>query len=187
MIQSEPLPHPDHLPWYALQVQSRLIHVASITLRDRGYQEFLPLYTSRRRWSDRIKELNLPLFPGYLFCRFDATRRLPVLTTPGVIGVVGFGRNPVPIDEGEMQAIHRVIQTGIAAQPWKYIESGRRVCVEHGALRGLEGIFVKTQKDHRLLLSVTLLQRSVAVQIDETCVVPCRTGLLACPSNPFTA
>jgi transcription antitermination factor NusG len=159
-------------PWYALRIQSRLATVASATLRGKGYEEFLPLYCSRRRWSDRIKELQVPLFPGYLFCRFDPTQRLPILTTPGVIGIVGIGPNPAPIDSGEIEAIHRVLDTGVAAQPWKYIPSGRRVRVLHGALAGIEGIFLEVKKDHRLLLSVTLLQRSVAVQIDSADVVP---------------
>jgi transcription antitermination factor NusG len=151
-----------------------LATVASLTLRDRGFEEFFPVYRSRRRWSDRFKELELPLFPGYLFCRFGAGDRLPIVTTPGVIGIVGFGGTPVPIEPCEIAAIHRVLQSGIAAEPWKYIESGRRVRVEHGALAGLEGIFIEMKKDRRLLLSVTMLQRSVAIQIDESCVVPLR-------------
>src|ERR1035437_10281563 len=166
------LPQPDRLPWYALQIQSRLATVASLTLRDRGYEEFFPLYRSRRRWSDRFKELELPLFPGYLFCRFDAGDRLPILTTPGVMRIVGFGETPVPIEVGEIEAIHRVLKTGIAAEPWTYIASGQRVRVEHGALAGLEGIFIEVKKNYRLLLSLTLLQRSVAIQIDAACVVP---------------
>ena len=86
---------PDNLLWYAVRIQSRLASVAAATLRGKGYQEFLPLYRSRRRWSDRFKELDLPLFPGYLFCRFDVTGRLlPILTTPGVIGIVGAGKTP---------------------------------------------------------------------------------------------
>jgi transcription antitermination factor NusG len=172
MVHSARSPQPDPLPWYALRIQSRLATVASLTLRDRGFEEFFPLYHTRRRWSDRFKELDLPLFPGYLFCRFGAGDRLPIVTTPGVIGIVGFGGTPVPIDPSEIAAIHRVLQSGIAAEPWKYIESGRRVRVEHGALAGLEGIFIEMKKDRRLLLSVTMLQRSVAVQIDEACVVP---------------
>jgi transcription antitermination factor NusG len=174
IVHSAPSPRPDQLPWYALQIQSRLATVASLTLRDRGYEEFLPVYRSRRRWSDRFKDLDLPLFPGYLFCRFGAAERLPIVTTPGVISIVGFGGTPVPIEPSEIAAIHRVLQSGIAAEPWKYITSGRRVRVEHGALAGLEGIFIEMKKDRRLLLSVTMLQRSVAIQIDESCVVPLR-------------
>ena len=185
MVHSATLPRPDQLPWYALRIQSRLATVASLTLRDRGFEEFLPLYRSRRRWSDRSKELDLPLFPGYLFCRFGAGDRLPIVTTPGVIGIVGFGGTPVPIEPCEIAAIHRVLQSGIAAEPWKYIASGRRVRVEHGALAGLEGIFIEMKTHHRLLLSVTLLQRSVAVEIDESCVVPLKSAVKqASPCQP---
>jgi transcription antitermination factor NusG len=185
MVQPTPLPQPEQQSWYALQIQSKLGAVASATLRGKGYEEFFPLYRSRRRWSDRVKELELPLFPGYLFCRFDVADRLPILITPGVIGIVGFGKIPVAIEEGEIEAIRRVLETGIATEPWKYIPSGQRVRVERGALAGLEGVFIETRKDHRLLLSVTLLQRSVAVQIDESCVVPIKVPIQsACGAPP---
>ena len=187
MVRFTPSPRPAQLSWYALHIQSRLGGVASTTLRGKGYDEFLPLYCSRRRWSDRVKELELPLFPGYLFCRFDVGDRLPILTTPGVMGIVGFGKVPVAIEEGEIQAIHQVLQTGIAAEPWNYIPSGHRVRVEHGALAGLEGIFIETKKDHRLLLSVTLLQRSVAVQIDAACVVPIKVPIRFAHGGPSPA
>ena len=159
--------------WYALHVRSRYERAVSTVLRYKGFAEFLPVYRSRRQWSQRIAEIELPLFPGYVFCSFDpAERRVPIMTTPGVMGIVGFGGKPVPIEDGEIQAIHRVLETGIAAEPWKYIESGQRVRVEHGALAGLEGIFIEVKKNYRLLLSLTLLQRSVAIQIDAACVVP---------------
>src|SRR5664280_1383666 len=94
IVQCVTSPRPDPLSWYALRIQSRLGSLASTTLRGKGYQEFFPLYRSRRRWSDRTKELELPLFPGYSFCQFDVNDRLPILTTPGVIGIVGAGKIP---------------------------------------------------------------------------------------------
>lgn len=161
--------------WYALHVRSRYEKAVSTVLQSKGFAEFLPSYISRRQWSQRIAEIELPLFPGYVFCRFDpAERRVPVLTTPGVMGIVGFGRTPVAIEVGEMESIHRVLQNGVAAEPWKYTPSGQQVRVEYGALAGLEGIFVDVKKHHRLLLSLTLLQRSVAIEIDAACVVPVR-------------
>ena len=163
--------------WYALHVRSRYEKAVSTVLRHKGFTEFLPVYRSRRPWAKRIAEIELPLFPGYVFCRLDrAERSVPIMTTPGVIAIVGFAGTPVPIDYDEIEAIRRVLDTGIAAEPWKYISSGQRVRVDHGALAGLEGIFIETKKDHRLLLSVTLLQRSVAVQIDESCVVPIKSA-----------
>jgi transcription antitermination factor NusG len=140
-------------------------------LRNKGFEEFLPLYKSRRRWGQRIVEIELPLFAGYVFCRFDpGERRVPVATTPGVMGIVGFGGKAMPLDDGEVAAIRRVIHLDIAAEPWKYVQSGQRVRVEHGALAGMEGIFVEARKRHKLLLSVTLLQRAVAIQVDDAFV-----------------
>jgi transcription antitermination factor NusG len=172
--------------WYALHVRNRYEKAVSTLLQYKGFAEFLPVYRSRRRWSQHIAEIELPLFPGYVFCSFDpAERRVPIMTTPGVMAIVGFGGKPVPIEPGEIEAIHRVLATGIATEPWKYVPSGQRVRVERGSLAGLEGVFIETRKDHRLLLSVTLLQRSVAVQIDESCVVPIRVPTRsACGSPP---
>jgi len=167
MIQRATLSQPDSLSWYAIRIQSRLGSVAAATLRGKGYQEFLPLYRSRRRWSDRIKELELPLFPGYLFCRCDVSDRLmPILTTPGVIGIVGAGKTPVPIDEEEIEAIRAIVRSGLVAQPWPFLRVGSKVYIEGGPLAGLEGIITSTAKVYRLIVSVNLLQRSVAVEID---------------------
>jgi transcription antitermination factor NusG len=161
--------------WFAVRVRSRHEKKVAAALRNKGFEEFLPLYKSRRRWSERIVEIELPLFSGYVFCRFDpGERRVPVATTPGVMGIVGFGGKSTPLDDGEMAAIRRVIELGIAAEPWKYVQSGQRVRIEHGALAGMEGIFVEAKKKHRLLLSLTLLQRAVAIQVDESSVIPVR-------------
>lgn len=159
--------NPNTAQWYALQIQSRLGSIASTVLRGKGYDEFLPVYRSRRRWSDRVKTIDLPLFPGYLFCRFNPQDRLlPVLTTPGVIGIVGAGKTPIAVAEEEIEAVRRVLQSGLAAQPWPYLSVGSRIYIEAGPLAGLEGIVTNGDKLYRLVVSVTLLQRSVAVEID---------------------
>src|SRR5690348_14924711 len=108
-------------PWYAVRVRSKFEVLASAGLSGKGYEPFLPLYKTRRRWSDRIKEMELPLFPGYVFCRFDAGTRLPVLTTPGVMSVVGYGREPVIIDDAEIEAVRAIIASGLPAIPWPYL------------------------------------------------------------------
>lgn len=87
------------------------------------------------------------------------------------MGIVGFGGKATPLDEGEMAAIRRVIELGIAAEPWKYVQSGQRVRIEQGALAGMEGVFVEARKKHKVLLSLTLLQRTIAIQIDSASVV----------------
>src|SRR6202162_4698174 len=96
-------------PWFALQVRSRRESCVADYLRGQGYEWLLPLYKCRRRWSDRIKEVQTPLFPGYLFCRFDPQDRLPILKTPGVIQIVGVNRTPVAVDEAEISAVQTMV------------------------------------------------------------------------------
>lgn len=152
--------------WYAIRVRSKFESVASATLRGKGYEEFLPLYCSRRRWSDRIKKLDLPLFPGYVFCRFDVHARLPILTTPGVLAIIGVGKTPVPVSDEEIAAVQAVVRSGLPAQPWPLLTVGSKVFIERGPLAGLEGIALNVDKKYKLIVSVHLLQRSVAVEIE---------------------
>jgi transcription antitermination factor NusG len=177
MTQRATLSRPHTLSWYAIQIQSRLGSVASDTLCGKGYEEFLPLYRSQRRWSDRIKELELPLFPGYLFCRFDVCDRLPILTTPGVISIVGAGKTAIPVDDEEIEAIRAVLRSGLAAQPWPFLRAGSKVYLKGGPLEGVEGIITNTDKVCRLIISVSLLQRSVAVEIDREWARPMANGM----------
>ena len=176
-VQRARLSSRDQFPWYALRVQSRFGSLASATLRGKGYEEFFPLYRSRRRWSDRVKELELPLFPGYSFCRFDVSHRLPILTTPGVIGIVGIGKIPAPVDLDEIEAVRLILRSGLAAQPWPLLRVGSKVYIERGPLVGLEGIVTNTDKVFRLIVSVSLLQRSVAVEIDREWARPIADGM----------
>jgi len=153
-------------PWYALHVRSRYEMGVARQLRGMDYEEFLPLYECRKHWSDRIKEVQTPLFPGYLFCRFDPQNRLPILKTPGVIQVVGYNRQPIPVDEDEIKSIQTLVTSGIPNQPWPFLKVGEKVRIESGPLRGLEGVLVEFKGNRRLILSVSLLQRSVAVEMD---------------------
>ena len=98
-------------PWFALRVKSRTEKVVSTIARNKGFEEFLPLYQSRRRWSDRFKSVEMPLFPGYVFCRFNPEFRLPLLTIPGVMGLVGVGKVPVAIEDAEIAAIQAAVET----------------------------------------------------------------------------
>ena len=158
------------LPWFALQVRAK--HEAGVAqfLQGKGYIWFLPSYKCRKRLCDRVKVADAPLFPGYLFCRFDPEKRLPILTTPGVIQIVGYNRAPVAIDDSEIEALQMLVQSGLPNQPWPFVRIGDRVQIEAGPLRGVEGILVAAKAGHRLILSVSLLQRSVAVQIDSAYV-----------------
>lgn len=157
--------------WFALQVRAKHEKLVATHLSGRDYEWFLPLYKRRRLWSDRIKEIDSPLFPGYIFCRFNPQRRLPILTIPGVIQVVGYNRLPVPIKESEIAAIQTLVASKLPNQPWPFLTAGDRVRIAQGALRGVEGILVAFKGSHRLVVSVTLLQRSVAVEVDSAFVV----------------
>jgi transcription antitermination factor NusG len=159
-------------PWFALKVRTCREKLVAALLRQKGFTEFLPLYRARRRWVDRFKEVECPLFPGYLFCRFDPLNRLPVLVTPGVSSVVGVGKIPVPVDESEVAAIQAMVESGLELGPWPFLEAGERVRIEEGPLRGVEGVLTEVDKRGRLVASITLLQRAVAVEIDRQWVRP---------------
>lgn len=159
-------------PWYALWVRSRHEKTVADVLRGKGVESFLPLSRSRRRWSDRVREVELPLIPGYVFCRSDLKNRMPILTTPGVVQIVGAGKIPEPVDEIEMQSLITAVQSGLHLQLWPFLKVGQRVSIEEGPLRSLEGILVTTKGKDQLILSVTLLQRSVAVTVDRRWVRP---------------
>jgi transcription antitermination factor NusG len=152
--------------WYALRVKSRCEKVVGSMVQNKGFQEFVPLYQSRRKWSDRVKSVDMPLFPGYVFCRLNPQLRLPVLTIPGALHFVGIGKLPVPIDDAEIASIQSAVRSGLVTEPWPFLEIGQRVQLEDGPLAGLEGILVGTAKQDRVVVSVGLLKRSVAVTIE---------------------
>jgi transcription antitermination factor NusG len=158
--------------WYALHVRPRFERYVQTQLQQKGYEVFLPMSISKRKWSDRVKSIEVPLFPSYVFCRFDVSSRLPILVTPGVNFVVGIGKAPHPVDEEEILTIRRVIESRVATQPWPYLKMGQLVTVETGPLEGLRGVVVRAKGSDRLVVSVSLLMRSVSVEIDRNCVKP---------------
>jgi transcription antitermination factor NusG len=160
------------LPWYVIHLRSNFERLASQTLEARGFTTFLPLYRTRRVWSDRVKEVEEPLFTGYTFCRLDTQFKLPVLTTPGVISIVGSGEGPASIGDSEILALQTMLSSGLGVSPWPFLREGQRALVQHGPLAGLEGIVVSIRNKHRLIMSVPLLQRSVSVEIDRAWVRP---------------
>jgi len=159
-------------PWYALRVRNRYEFTASNILRDKGFEQFLPFYRKQRKWSDRVKELDTPLFAGYLFCRLDASSPLPVLTTPGVIDIVSAGRIPVPVDAGEIAALQNICGSGLPMQPWPYLGVGRRVSIEYGPLAGAQGVVLEIKGRYRLVASISILQRSVTAEIERDWIRP---------------
>ena len=172
MTIEEPLDDHGLRQWFALRVKSRYEKVVATMAQNKGFEEFLPLYQCRHRWSDRTKSVELPLFPGYVFCRVNPEYRLPILTIPGVLHFVGLGRIPVPIDDAEVAAIQTAVRAGLGVEPWPFLDVGQRVRLEEGPLAGLEGILVEMRKQHRIVVSVTLLKRSVGVEIEADWVRP---------------
>jgi transcription antitermination factor NusG len=159
-------------PWFAVRVRSNHEHTAAMHLVDRGYEEFAPSYMVERRWSDRKKDIEQFLFPGYVFCRVDPQNRLPVLSAPGVVGLVGCGKIPVPIPEDEIERIRRMVQSGLLVSPWPFLEAGQTVLIERGPLTGVEGILEEVKGKCRLVVSISLLRRSVSAEVDRHWVRP---------------
>lgn len=158
--------------WFAIRTAAGREKAVSAQLLNKGFEEFLPLYKSRRQWSDRTKELEFPLFPGYLFCRFDFSNRLPILVTPGIKLIVGYGKIPAPVSDAEIESLRRAVTSGAEAMPWPYLSVGQRVRIREGSLVGVEGILLQVKNSWRIVLSVELLRRSVAVELDRGAITP---------------
>lgn len=158
--------------WYAVRVRSKFERNVSTVLEHKGVEQFLPTYRSRRIWTDRTKTLDLPLFPGYVFCRIPLEQRNRVVTTDGVVGLVGAGRQPIPVSDVEIEAIRTMIQSQVETQPWPFLKVGQTVRICNGSLSGIEGILIRVKNSWRLVVSLTLLERSVAVEIDAAYVSP---------------
>ncbi len=158
--------------WFALQVRTRWEVSTATLLSSKGYETFLPTYAARKRWSGKHKEVSTPLFPGYVFCHFDSQKRLPVLITPGVVAVVGRGRAPIPLEDTEIYSIRALVSSGFRVEPWPYLEIGQRIRIDGEALSGLEGILIEFRGRQRVVVSVSLLRRSVAMEIDRSRVRP---------------
>lgn len=154
------------MPWFALRVKSRHEKSVASSLQSRDIEKLLPLYISRNSWADRYKNVHLPLFPGYVFSRFDVEKRASVLRTPGVIDLVRFGDKIYPVDPKEMEALQRLAESGLGCEPYAHVEVGERVEIRSGPFFGLTGLVTEVRNAMRLVLSVTLLRRSVLVELD---------------------
>lgn len=158
--------------WFAARVRSNHEEKVGIQLAERGFEAFSPTYEVRRRWTDRWKTVELPLIPGYVFCRLYSSDWLPVLQTPGVVHMVGYGKTPVPVDEREMESLRILAGSGLPAAPHDYLRVGQLVRVCRGPLLGLEGMLESIKNSHRITISITLLQRSVSTEIEASWALP---------------
>ena len=167
-------------PWYALSVKHQHELAVRSALEFKGFEALVPTYRARRRWSDRVKEIDLPLFVGYVFCRFPFAERIKVIGAPGVAKVVEFGGAPAEVSESEIAAIRAVMASKLPVRPWPYLKPGDRVRVERGPLRGVEGILLREAVRERcgerdslqLVIGVEMLQRSLAVELEPDMVAP---------------
>lgn len=131
------------LPWFAIHVRPRYEKQIAQSIESKDIPTFLPLYAARHRWSDRTKEVHVPLFDGYVFCQLDPCDRMPVLVTPGVLQFVGIGKTPVAVEQSEIAAIQKLVQFGSVVRPCPFLKEGDSVRVDDGPLRNTEGILLR--------------------------------------------
>jgi transcription antitermination factor NusG len=170
-------------PWFALQTMPKNERKVERLLKQKGYDCFTPIYRSKRKWSDRVVEIDSPLFPGYVFCRFNSSALGKAISTQGVTRVVGFGGAPAEVAREEVEALQLLARSSFLREPWKYLPDGTLVVVETGPLAGVQGIISVSQNKKHLVISVTMLQRSVAIQLDEDTVVSVIESLKECKNR----
>lgn len=173
--------------WFAVCVEVQREKAAAGALHNLGFEEYLPQYSIRRRWSDRVKSVQAPLFPGYLFCRFALEERTKALNAPWVRAIVKFGPLPTPVPDEQVESIRCMLSSGLPVQPWPYLEAGQTVRIEQGPLRGLEGALLEIRGGWRVVVSVALLQRSVAVEVDRDQIFPVSRRPMSLPARAVRA
>lgn len=166
---------PMGLGWYALTVRHQHERQTERLLNWQGWETLVPIYKSKRQWTDRVKEIERPLFAGYVFCRFSLKDRIRIEDTPGVAQVVKFNGQAAEIEAAEIERVQAMLASRVRLSPWPYLKAGDRVRVERGPLRGLEGTLLRDGDAARLIVSVEMLQRSIAAEVDPDAVVPLRT------------
>lgn len=158
---------PDHQAcWYAIYTRHQHEKSVGELLEKKGFETFVPLYQSRRRWKDRVKTLSLPLFPSYVFLHGGIERQLQIVTTPGVHWMITVAGQVAVIPEAEIAAVKRLMESSLRVEPHPFLKCGDWVRVKAGPLEGVEGILVRMKSLCRLVLSVEMLQQSVAVEVD---------------------
>ena len=161
-------------PWWAVYTRHQHEKAVAETLSAKGFDVFLPLYDSVRRWKDRSKILSLPLFPCYVFVRGGLNRRLQVVTTPGIHTILYHGERIALIPDEEIDAIRLAVKSPAQVEPYPFLRCGEKVRVTRGSLEGVVGILVRKKSLYRLVLSVEMLAQSVSVEINAADVEPAK-------------
>jgi transcription antitermination factor NusG len=169
-------------PWHAIYTWHQHEKTVEDFLAKKGFEVFLPLYETTRRWKDRLKTLSLPLFPSYVFIRGGIDRQLQIMTTPGVCSLLTVAGRVAVISPEEIEAVRRTVESCLRAEPYPFLKCGDWVRVNAGPLEGIEGILVRMKGLYRLVISVELLQKSVAVEVDAAVVE--RTSKRVAPPAP---
>jgi transcription antitermination factor NusG len=164
----------DESRWYAAHTRANHEKRLAEQLAERSVEHFLPLYECVRRWKDRRVTLQLPLFPGYILVRIALREKMRVLQIPGVARLVGFNGSPVALPDAEIDALREKLNRRVRAEPHAYLQAGRRVRVKTGPLEGFEGILVRRKHKYRIVVSISLIMRSIAVEVDLADVEPAR-------------
>lgn len=172
----------EHPCWYALHTRSRHEKVARDQLVAKGVTTLLPLWRKRSIWKDRVKMIEVPLFSGYLFCHFPLKYRIEVLQTVGVVRIVGLNGQPIAVPEEQIQAVQTMVTQQLHYDPHPFLQEGMRVRVKHGMLAGAEGILITKKNHYRLVVSIDLIQKSVAVDIDSADIEPLELSSFHAPS-----
>jgi len=152
--------------WHALYTRYQHEKLVQQILNEKGFETFLPLYQAAHRWKDRVKQVALPLFPSYVFIRGGLDRRLDIVTTTGFHSIVSEGDQAGVVTQSEIDAMRQLVETRLRVEPHPFLKVGDRVLVKSGPLAGFEGILVRKKNQYRLILSVELLQQSVATEVD---------------------
>jgi transcription antitermination factor NusG len=160
--------------WYAAYTCAHHEKRVAQQLAQRSIEYFLPLYQTLHRWKDRRVGVKLPLFPGYVFVRLALGEHLSVLRLPSVVRLVSFCGTPAPLPEGEIEALRERLNSGVRAEPCAYLKVGRRVRVKCGPLIGMEGILLRRKSQCRIVLSINLILRSIALEVNQEDVEPVR-------------
>jgi transcription antitermination factor NusG len=172
METSTPSDKDRSVEWFGISTRSNYERAVAKSLEGRQLQYFLPLYKCEVNRSSRGSQKEKVLFPGYLFCRFDKTARLPILMTPGVARIVSVGSEPAPIEAHEIEAIRSILKAGVAVEPCPYLQEGQRVVITKGPLKEMTGMLLRKKSEVRVIASISLLQRSVSVEVDSSWLSP---------------